>query len=325
MPNELLLFINLVVLYLAVLLWYYLFGTKGLYCFSIFATIAANIEVLILIEAFNMEQTLGNVLFATTFLISDIVSEVNGKREADKLVNTNILTSILFVIVSQLWLLYSPSINDTAMGSIQTLFKSVPRIIFASIFVYALTQRFDVWLYHKWWNFTEKKFNNKDKFLWLRNNGSTLVSQLINAVLYNIVAFAGVYSWETVGSIIATSYIIFIFTSLLDTPIVYLARKIYKKKFMGKNEDEITNNSKLINLNIFHKSSEVAVNNVNQQQSNSKQLEIDNSDIAINNGTKNSDIIHTSNSNVDNKVTNNIDSDIVKIDGEKSNNNIKNK
>lgn len=254
MPNELLLFLNLVILYLAVLLWYYLFGTKGLYCFSIFATISANIEVLILVVAFGMEQTLGNVLFATTFLISDIVSEVSGKKEADKLVNTNIVTSILFVIVTQLWLLYTPSANDTAMGSITTLFSSVPRIIFASIFVYALTQRFDVWLYHKWWNFTEKKFNNKDKYLWLRNNGSTLVSQLINAVLYNIVAFAGVYSWQTVGSIIATSYLIFIITSLLDTPIVYLARRIYKTKYMGKNEDDVTNNSKFISLNLFHKS-----------------------------------------------------------------------
>ena len=242
MPNELIIFLNLIILYLAVLLWYYLFGTKGLYCFSIFATIAANIEVLILVDAFGMEQTLGNVLFATTFLITDIVSEVNGKKESDKVVNTNILTSVLFVIVSQLWLLYTPSDNDFAFGSIQTLFSAVPRIIFASLLVYAITQRFDVWLYHKWWAFTEKKFKSKDKYLWLRNNGSTLVSQALNAVLYNLIAFGGVYPWETVGSIIATSYIIFIFTSLLDTPIVYLARKIYKKRFENKDEDEITNN-----------------------------------------------------------------------------------
>ena len=242
MPNELIIFLNLIILYVAVLIWYYMFGTKGLYCFSIFATIVANIEVLILVDAFGMEQTLGNVLFATTFLITDIVSEVNGKKESDKLVNTNILTSILFVIISQMWLLYTPSGNDFAMGSIKTLFSAVPRIILASLLVYAITQRFDVWLYHKWWNFTEKKFKSKEKYLWLRNNGSTLVSQALNAVLYNLIAFGGVYPWETVGSIIATSYIIFIFTSLLDTPIVYLARRIYKKRFMNKDEDKITNN-----------------------------------------------------------------------------------
>ena len=278
MPNELIIFLNLVVLYLAVLIWYFIFGTKGLYCFSIFATIVANIEVLILVDAFMMEQTLGNVLFATTFLITDIVSEVNGKKESDKLVNTNILTSIMFVIVSQMWLLYTPSANDTAMPSISALFTSVPRIILASLLVYAVTQRFDVWLYHKWWNFTEKKFKSKDKFLWLRNNGSTLISQAFNAVLYNLIAFAGVYPWETVGSIIATSYIIFIFTSLLDTPIVYLARRIYKKKFEGKNEDEITNDYASIKINFWKKKKAVVeiIDSKSVQLITNEQIESDN-------------------------------------------------
>ena len=278
MPNELIIFLNLIVLYVAVLIWYYLFGTKGLYCFSIFATIVANIEVLILVEAFTMEQTLGNVLFATTFLITDIVSEVNGKKESDKLVNTNILTSILFVIISQMWLLYTPSNNDIAMPSIKVLFSAVPRIILASLLVYAVTQRFDVWLYHKWWNFTEKKFKSKDKYLWLRNNGSTLISQALNAVLYNLIAFAGVYPWETVGSIIATSYIIFIFTSLLDTPIVYLARRIYKKRFEGKSEDDITNEQASLRFNFGKKQAQLnsADNNKSLQLNDSNCINVDN-------------------------------------------------
>lgn len=262
MPNELIIILNLIVLYLAVLLWYFLFGTKGLYCFSIFATIVANIEVLILVNAFGMEQTLGNVLFATTFLITDIVSEVNGKKESQKVVNTNILTSVLFVVITQTWLLYTPSSNDFAFSSIKTLFATTPRVVFASLIVYAVSQKFDVWLYHKWWDFTNKRFKNKEKYLWLRNNGSTLVSQGINAVLYNLIAFGGTYSWETVGSIIATSYIIFIFTSLLDTPIVYLARRIYHKKFDGKNEDEVTNNyaSVTFGVNFKKKKLEKSVN-----------------------------------------------------------------
>lgn len=241
MPNELILAINLVVLYLAVLLWYYLFGTKGLYCFSIFATIVANIEVLILIDAFGLEQTLGNVLFATTFLITDIVSEVNGKKESQKVVNTNIITSLLFIFVSQMWLLYTPSGNDFAFGHFKVLFSATPRIVIASLVVYAVSQKFDVWLYHKWWGLTSKFCKDKSKYLWLRNNGSTLVSQAVNAVLYNLIAFGGVYPWETVGSIIATSYIIYIITSIADTPIVYLARKIYHSRFADKNEDEVTN------------------------------------------------------------------------------------
>ena len=88
------------------------------------------------------------------------------------------------------------------------------------------------------------------------------MSQALNAALYNLIAFGGVYSWETVGSIIATSYIIFIFTSLLDTPVVYLARKIYHKKFEGKNEDEITNRhaSPTFGISFRKKKTENAVN-----------------------------------------------------------------
>ena len=80
MTNEILLAVSLVVLYGTVLLWFYLFGTGGMMAFTVFATIAANIEVMILVDAFGMEMTLGNILFATTFLVTDILSEVAGKR-----------------------------------------------------------------------------------------------------------------------------------------------------------------------------------------------------------------------------------------------------
>ena len=96
----------------------------------------------------------------------------------------------------------------------------------ASFLVYAICQKFDVWAYHKWWAFTQKKFGDKDSFLWLRNNGSTLVSQLLNTVLYTFGAFLGTYELETLFSICISSYIIFIVTSLADTPFVYLAKKL---------------------------------------------------------------------------------------------------
>ena len=84
MRNEILLIVSLVVLYAMVLLWYQLFGRSGMYCFTVFATIAANIEVLLLVDAFGMEMTLGNILFATTFLVTDILSETEGKKAAQK-------------------------------------------------------------------------------------------------------------------------------------------------------------------------------------------------------------------------------------------------
>lgn len=89
MMNEILLIGSLIFIYGMALLGYKLFGKTGLYCISAAATILANIEVLIMIKAFGAEQTLGNVLFAVTFLITDILSECEGKKAADKAVYTS--------------------------------------------------------------------------------------------------------------------------------------------------------------------------------------------------------------------------------------------
>lgn len=224
--NELLLICSVIFIYGMVLLGYKLFGKTGLYCISAVATILANIEVVLLINAFGMEQTLGNVLFAVTFLITDILSECEGKKAANKAVFVGIFASVFFLILSQSWLLYTPSANDTMMSSIKAVFSNTPRMIISSLLVYTISQLFDVWLYHKWWGFTEKKFGDKKKFLWLRNNGSTLISQILNTALFTVFAFAGTYDLQTMISIFFSSYVIYIFTSLLDTPFLYLARKI---------------------------------------------------------------------------------------------------
>lgn len=229
MMNEILLIFELLLVYGSVLIFFKLFGLKGLYAFSVIATVLANIEVVILVNAFGMEQTLGNILFASTFLITDIVSEIIGKQEAQKVVNLNIIISIFFVIISYSWTLYNPSINDAMMPSIVQLFRAVPRVALASLVVYAIVQNIDVYLYEKWWKFTNKLSGNKDKYLYIRNNGSTLLSQMLNTVLFTLLAFYGVYEIDVMINIMIVSYVIFIFTSLLDTPVVYLARKMYKK------------------------------------------------------------------------------------------------
>lgn len=224
MRNEIILICNLLVLYFGVIIWYKLFGKKGLMCWTVLATIAANIEVLILVNAFGFEQTLGNILFASTFLVTDILSEIYGKEVANKAVNIGIATSATFIIISQSWLLYIPSPNDIFFDSIKAVFSNTPRVMITGLIVYAIVQKFDVWAYHKWWQYTQKKTGDKRKFLWLRNNASTLISQLLNTILFSIGAFAFVYDWDTLINIIFTSYIIFVVTSLIDTPFVYLVR-----------------------------------------------------------------------------------------------------
>ena len=234
--NELLLIGSLLLCFGAVLLAYRLFGKSGLYAMTAFCAIAANIEVLILVHAFGMEQTLGNVLFGASFLITDILSENEGKKDANRAANLGIFITLLFLILSQGWLLFTPAQADTAMPHIRALFSSIPRLMLSSLLVYALTQKFDVWLYHKWWGFTQQKFGDSRRFLWLRNNGSTLVSQLLNTVLFNLGAFLGVYDFPTLFSIIASSYLIFFITALLDTPIIYLARRM-KERRLAKQEE----------------------------------------------------------------------------------------
>lgn len=224
--NELLLIASLIVEFGAVLAAYRFFGRAGLYAMTAFCTIAANIEVMIMVSAFGMDQTLGNILFAATFLITDILSENEGKIAANRAVNLGIFVSLLFIVVTQSWMLYTPSTADLVIPSIETVFRNTPRTMLVSMAVYAIVQRFDVWLYHKWWNFTTNKWGDSTKFLWLRNNGSTMVSQLLNTLLFSIGAFAGIYSTSVLISIILSSYAIYLVTALCDTPAVYIARKI---------------------------------------------------------------------------------------------------
>ena len=228
--NELLLIGSLIFIFGVALLMYFLFGKSGLYALSAMATVLANVEVAILIKAFGMEQTLGNVLFAVTFLITDILSECEGRETANKAVLISIVSQVFFLVLSGSWTLYAPSESDAIMPAIVQVFSQTPRFIAASLVTYAVSQLFDVWLYHKWWELTEERCGNKRRFLWLRNNGSTLISQIINTALFTALAFAGTYDPVTLLSIFGSSYIIYIVTTLLDTPILYLARMISDRR-----------------------------------------------------------------------------------------------
>lgn len=211
------------------MLFYRFLGVTGLYCWTVLATIAANIEVTILVDAFGMEQTLGNILFASTFLATDILSENAGRKAANKAVIIGIVTSVMFIIISQSWLLYTPNANDFAHPAIKSVFVNTPRLMVSSVAVYAIVQLFDVFAYHFIWSKTTKLLGDSKKLLWLRNNAATMLSQLINSILYTLAAFWGIYSGETIFNIIVSSFVIYIFTSILDTPAVYIARKISPK------------------------------------------------------------------------------------------------
>ena len=227
--NELLLVLSLLISFGATVLFLKLFGKSGLFAWIGICAVFANVEVLILVHAFGMDQTLGNTLFASSFLATDILSELYGKKDANKGVLVGIITTVLFILLSTMWINYVPAEGDWAMPFVKQLFANTPRVLIASLIAYAVSEAFDVWLYHKWWTLTEKRFGNKDKYLWFRNNFSTLFSQLVNIVIFNFGAFLGIYSLPQLFSITLACYVIYIVTSLLDTPFIYLAKKINTK------------------------------------------------------------------------------------------------
>lgn len=227
--NEIILILSLLALFTAVVFVYKFFGKAGIFAFTAIITIMANIEVLLLVKAFGMEQTLGNVLFASTFLMTDILSETEGKKQANKAVYLGMLSAVSMVIISQSWFLYSPAEADWARPHLEAVFSVTPRLLLASLLGYIVSQKLDVFLYHKIWEFTEKKTGDKNKFLWVRNNCATLTAQIVNTIIFNIIAFYGMYDTKTLISIVVSSYLIYVVTSLLDTPFLYLARKLTKR------------------------------------------------------------------------------------------------
>ena len=104
----------------------------------------------------------------------------------------------------------------------------MPRIAIASIFTYAVAQKIDVVLYHKVWEKTNKIFKDSNNGLWLRNNMSTLTSQFLDTLVFTLIAFVGTMPFKELMSLVFTTYILKAMVGILDTPIIYLAKKMKK-------------------------------------------------------------------------------------------------
>ncbi|MCR5721211.1 MAG: queuosine precursor transporter [Lachnospiraceae bacterium] len=222
MSNELIFIITVLIYLGSVLLLYKFFGKNGLFAFAIFGTLLGNIAVCKCIDLFGLSTTAGNVLYASTFLVTDILSEKYGKKEAHKAVMYSFSVMLLWLLGTQLILLFTPNANDYINESLKVVFGLVPRITIASLVGFICSQNIDVVLYHFIW---KKTGDNKSK-LWLRNNGSTLISQLIDTVIFAFLAFFGTYPTNVFISILVTTYLFKAIVALVDTPFIYIARKI---------------------------------------------------------------------------------------------------
>ena len=136
-----------IVFYLgSVIVLFKFFGKTGLYIFTVFSTILANIQVCKCVDIFGVSATAGNVLYAGSFLVTDILSEKYGKKAAGRAVIYGLTVTVLWVIGTQITLQLEPNANDYVNESLKTVFGLVPRIAIASFVGYACSQTIDVFL-----------------------------------------------------------------------------------------------------------------------------------------------------------------------------------
>ncbi|WP_269848841.1 queuosine precursor transporter [Methanosarcina horonobensis] len=172
-----------------------------------------------LIEIFGIVTSVGLLGYPPTFLITDIVEEVRGKEVTKIFVHAGFLAlciAAFFVFVST-GLPPSPYIR--IMRLIITFFSSSLRIILASMIAFTISQHYDIWAF----NFWKKKTNGK--YLWLRNNLSTIVSQLLDSIIFTFIAFY--HATPELGAVsifymVLPLWALKIIFALLDTPFVYL-------------------------------------------------------------------------------------------------------
>lgn len=228
MPNEVIWILFAIVNFTLLLLFYRLFGKMGLFVWIGMATVVANIQVLKTIELFGLTATLGNILYGTAFLATDIINEKYGKNDAKNGVWMGFSTLIAMIIMMQVALQFQPGSDDIAHGALATLFEVIPKVALGSLAAYSVSQYFDVWIYDKFRNLFPS-----DKFLWLRNNGSTAISQLLDSAIFCSIAFYGEYPFSVWLEIFITTYLIKFIVALIDTPFMYMAKNMKKTEGAG--------------------------------------------------------------------------------------------
>jgi uncharacterized integral membrane protein (TIGR00697 family) len=212
-------FIEIIVVFSLLVLMEKFFKKEGVYVWLSIATILANLTVCKMIGIFQITTSLGNVLFASTFLATDIMSEKYSKEDAKKGVYLSVLSSITFIIVTQLALIFIPSSDDVVNDAMKMLFSFSLRTTSASMIMFYISNMLDIHLYNR----LKEKYPNK---LWLRNNLSTITCNCLENYFFNTLAFIGIFPMSVIFSIATTTTIIEIVIALCDTPFLYLSKKL---------------------------------------------------------------------------------------------------
>lgn len=227
MRNEYLWIMMLIVNFACIMFAYKKFGKIGLFIWVPISTILANLQVVLFVDLFGFGTTLGNIMYAGGFLVTDILSENYGEKDAKNAVKIGFFTLIAMTLLMQIAVRFAPSEFSEALSnhsSMNLIFGFMPRIMVAGLTAYAVSQFHDI----KAYNFWRKKFP-ATKHIWIRNNMSTLVSQLIDNLIFTTIAFAGVMPMEALVEIFWSTYFIKFIVASADTPFVYLANHMKRK------------------------------------------------------------------------------------------------
>ena len=175
--NEFLMIIEIIIMFGMLVLAKKFFGKEGVFVWIGIASILANIQVSKCINIFGISGTLGNVMFASNFLATDILSECYGEKEARKGVYIGLFSVIVYLICMQLSIVFIPNEIDEVNSAMKTLFGFAPRICISSLIMFFIANLVDVKLY----NYLKKK--SKNKKLWFRNNISTIICNCLKKYL----------------------------------------------------------------------------------------------------------------------------------------------
>ena len=206
----------------SVILMYKYLGKTGLLLWVALATVVSNIQTVKLISVFGLETAVGNILYGSVFLATDILNLKYGEKEAKKSILVGFIAMVMMTVFMTICLIYKPSPNDFANESLKTIFTVNIRITIASIFGFIVSQYMDAKLFHK----LQKKY----KKLWLSNNASTIVCQLLDTIIFVTITYLGLVDIKTLLMLMLTMYIFKVIVAILDTPFIYISSKIKPKK-----------------------------------------------------------------------------------------------
>ena len=218
MENIIISVIYLILSFAITIFCYKKYGKYGLYIWMSVLVIICNIQTTKISEIFGLTISLGNISYGALFLTTDILTEKYGKNSTYNATKISFMTMAIFALLMYIFLQYKPSKIDFSQDALVTIFSYVPRVTAGSLLAYYISQRCDAFLYSK----LKAKYNK----VWISNNVSTMISQIVDTLIFVTIAFVGIMNYTEIIDLIITMILFKWIIALLDTPFMILVTKI---------------------------------------------------------------------------------------------------